>query len=222
MSAFGITPVTNMPAQTAGEFPQYLQFQADGENLGGRDADTLNFGSGLTATRGVGVNANKVTLTAAGGGSASELLVSGISTNSTFDGSVPTEYFGSQVLNPSADVSWDETTATLTFARAGLYAITVMVRILVGGEDVFPTGFVWYGVGLVNGTGPNPTKHPAFSDGSEDNGDRNEQCFTDTVYYNTVDGMSTDLRIYAESADHASVSANFEAVLNARFIGAGA
>jgi hypothetical protein len=65
---FGMTPATNWPVPTPDDFPEFIQFQADGTNLGGPDADTVNFSTGLTATRGEGESANVVTVIADGGG----------------------------------------------------------------------------------------------------------------------------------------------------------
>lgn len=63
MPGFSITPVTDFPAASAEAFPDYIQFQAEGVDLGGPDADTVNF-VGLTVTRGTGENASVVTVEA--------------------------------------------------------------------------------------------------------------------------------------------------------------
>jgi hypothetical protein len=70
MATFGITPVSGFPLPQSEDFPQFIQFQENGEDLGAPDADTLNFANGVTATRGTGENANVVTVTAEGGGGA--------------------------------------------------------------------------------------------------------------------------------------------------------
>lgn len=71
MATFGITPVAGYPVPPSDSFPQFIQMQADGADLGGPDVDTLNFSTNLTATRGTGENASVVTVTAqAGGGGA--------------------------------------------------------------------------------------------------------------------------------------------------------
>ena len=62
---FGITPAGPVfPEQTDEGFPQFIQWQLDGENLGDTSADTVNITGGLTATRGVGENENVITLSA--------------------------------------------------------------------------------------------------------------------------------------------------------------
>lgn len=67
MPAFSMTPATGFNPQTPDEFPVGLQFQLDGEDLGGPDVDTFNVvqgGSGqpFSFTRGTGANSNVVTL----------------------------------------------------------------------------------------------------------------------------------------------------------------
>lgn len=61
---FGITPATGFPPQASDEFPNYIQFQNQGTDLGLPNVDTVNFGRNLTATRGTGENANVVTVVA--------------------------------------------------------------------------------------------------------------------------------------------------------------
>ena len=62
--SFGITPATGFPPQASDEFPNYIQFQNQGVDLGMPNVDTVNFGRNLTATRGTGENANVVTVVA--------------------------------------------------------------------------------------------------------------------------------------------------------------
>lgn len=61
--AFNVSPAAPFPPQTGNDPPSFIQFQADGVDLGGPDADTVNFSTGLTVTRGgSGENENIVTL----------------------------------------------------------------------------------------------------------------------------------------------------------------
>jgi len=62
--SFGITPAAGFPPQASDQFPNYIQFQQDGVDLGAPNVDTVNFSDGLTATRGTGENANAVTVVA--------------------------------------------------------------------------------------------------------------------------------------------------------------
>ncbi len=63
MPSFTITPVS-VEAAVGDTFPNFIQFQFNGEDLGGPDADTVNFvGSGFTVTRGTGDDANTITVT---------------------------------------------------------------------------------------------------------------------------------------------------------------
>jgi hypothetical protein len=51
MPSFTIAPISVAAAEDTG-FPNFIQFQFNGENLGGPDADTVNFvGTGFTVTR---------------------------------------------------------------------------------------------------------------------------------------------------------------------------
>ncbi len=63
MPSFTITPVSTESA-VGTDFPNFIQFQFNGENLGGPDADTVNFvGSGFTVARGTGDDENTITVT---------------------------------------------------------------------------------------------------------------------------------------------------------------
>lgn len=65
MPGFSLTPVAGFPPPTEDAFPQFIQFQFDGVNLGGPDADTVNFvpGETFSVTRGTGEDANVITVT---------------------------------------------------------------------------------------------------------------------------------------------------------------
>ncbi len=60
---WGINPVEFTPP-SSDEFPDFLQWQNQGENLGDTSVDTVNISDGLSATRGVGEDANIVTIVA--------------------------------------------------------------------------------------------------------------------------------------------------------------
>lgn len=163
MSAFSITPVTNMPAQTAGEFPQYLQFQADGANLGGRDADTLNFGSGLTATRGVGVNANVVSVTAAGdgGGNPSAVFQLAGATTGTFNGTRFDDWSPATPVLAASYVAWDDAEQGLRFSDGGIYAVTIECNVAAkssGSSTSFPRDDILYGSQMPEAVGNDQTQ----------------------------------------------------------------
>jgi len=66
MPSFSVTPVGPFPPSTDDGFPQFLQWQTQGYDLGGPDVDTVDINTGLTATRGVGESANVLTITADG------------------------------------------------------------------------------------------------------------------------------------------------------------
>jgi hypothetical protein len=66
MTAWSVTPIGAFPPAEDDGFPQFIQWQQGGYDLGGPDADTVDFGPGLVATRGTGESANVITVTAGG------------------------------------------------------------------------------------------------------------------------------------------------------------
>ncbi len=61
---FGISPAGGFAPQAPTGWPRYIQFQQDGVNLGGPDADTVNFIGEIVAVRGTsGGDENTVTVT---------------------------------------------------------------------------------------------------------------------------------------------------------------
>ena len=66
MATFGLTPtVAGFPPPNSEDFPNYLQFRAGGVDLGGRDADTVDFVGGRVS-RGTGDNSGIVTVVIGG------------------------------------------------------------------------------------------------------------------------------------------------------------
>ena len=120
--AFGLTPAgAGFPPQAPDAFPNYIQFQSDGTDLGLPNVDTVDFTTGLTATRGTGENANKVTLSASGGAATLEELAVSLtgSVSGAFDGVVFNNWTGT-VLKTSADATWNETTNAVDLVQTGL------------------------------------------------------------------------------------------------------
>jgi len=63
--AFGLTPAgAGFPPQAPDAFPNYIQFQYGGTDLGAADADTVNFRRGLRASRGTGESSAVITVDA--------------------------------------------------------------------------------------------------------------------------------------------------------------
>lgn len=63
---YGVAPgLAGFPPVGSNDFPTFLQIQWNGVNLGGPDADTINFvGAGFTIVRGgSGVDDNTITIT---------------------------------------------------------------------------------------------------------------------------------------------------------------
>lgn len=67
MTGFSVSPVGVFPAVADDGFPEFIQWLLNGTPLGGPDAQVINLTTNLTATRGVGENANVITIAAEGG-----------------------------------------------------------------------------------------------------------------------------------------------------------
>lgn len=164
MPAFSISPAQGFARPDDEGFPNYIQFQAAGSNLGLPNADTLNFGSGLTATRGTGENANVVTVTAEGGGGGAQSsaifrLSGGMATPN-----VVVEWDAPQEIVSLDGVSMTATAITVT---PGVYAVTMQVQLSL--DQALPSNQLFYMGSSINQAGyseyaiPND-QYPAFSD----------------------------------------------------------
>lgn len=147
---FSLSPAVGVPARARDDFPQFIQFQADGANLGSRDADTVNFSTGLTATRGTGANANKVTLTASGGGGGAAVAVFSIAgaTTGTFNSTKFSDWSPATSVLANAIATWDDAGKALNIAAAGTYAVKMECKVRStsgGGSTAFPRDDILYG-----------------------------------------------------------------------------
>lgn len=196
--SFTVTPITDIPAPTPQNFPNFVQYQQDGENLGLPDADTLNFAAGLQATRGVGENSNVVTVI----GSAPPPGV--LELTSTPDPSGPIMYFDDQTttniwpnsyaLVQSTDWEWSQMEEGLIFLRAGFYQVTVTSHM--EGEMGWPEGATTYGsqVGISVGA------HARFRDGTNPNDTRGRMIWTDQHFLNILtDGEVVPFGLFASA-----------------------
>lgn len=147
---FGMTPATGWPVPTPDDFPEFIQFQADGTNLGGPDADTVNFSTGLTATRGEGENANVVTVTASGGSGGAATAVFSIAgaTTGTFNSARFSDWSPATPVLANAIATWDDIGQALNLAAAGTYAVKMECKVSStsgGGSTSFPRDDILYG-----------------------------------------------------------------------------
>lgn len=117
MSAFSIAPLTDIPPPVAESFPNFIQFQEDGTDLGAADADTVNFSTGLTATRGVGENSNVITVTSEGVVSTLQVQEDGVNLGAA---DVDTLNFSTGVLATRGS----DNTVTVTVETAGAISLT--------------------------------------------------------------------------------------------------
>lgn len=229
MPAFALTPVAGFPPPTPAEFPDFIQFQNEGANLGGSDADTVDFvGAGVTATRGTGANANKVTVTIPGGGGGGSAPVLAVSLQGAADGPIGDGLAGEiyfdnwngTVRQTSADASWSEANNRIEFARTGLYEVVVTTEIDAQGQ--FPNVTTRYGTRVESALSPVESRYnlPATTSGFWD--DPGFIAYTDTFLVN-VDDIGVDFvtpRVFtANYLSAGTETASFSALVIVRRIG---
>jgi len=133
--SFGITPAAGFPPQASDEFPNYLQWQLDGVNLGAADIDTVDLTGDLSATRGTGENANKLTIavasnpSAAAAAAAEELVISLVGAASGAFGGVSFSNWTGTVLRASADATWNEASNLVNLVQTGLYEVSIQGKV---------------------------------------------------------------------------------------------
>lgn len=146
---FGMTPATNWPVPTPDDFPTFIQFQSAGVDLGGPDADTVNFSTGLTATRGEGESANIITVVSSegGGGATAVFSLEGASVGS-FNAAKFGDWSPATVVLANDIATWDDAGKALKIAAAGTYAVKVECKVsstVGGGSSSFPRDDIIYG-----------------------------------------------------------------------------
>lgn len=229
---YGITPAAafGQPPVDDDQFPRYLQFQDEGVDLGGRDADTVNFtGAGVTATRGTGANANVVTVNVPGGGSGSSTPVLAVTlvgaSPATLGNDAPGTFFFSDwngtTRSASTDAAWSETNNRIELSRAGLYEVTVSGRIASRAVNGFLPQMAY-------GSGVGTSALPATGRGGGDSRHYKTEGFvpfdefakfTDTYLVNITDIATQFItpRLYVHS--YADGQADMDAVVLVRRIG---
>lgn len=151
-----MTPITPGGAEFTGtDVPSFIQIQADGTNLGEPTVSTLNFGIGMTATRGTGGNANKVTVTADGGvgGGTPKLylfLEGTDDASSKFNRDLFTNWTG-EVLVASDDAAWNQSTHSIDIVTPGYYEFRIrgLVEPDRFGTGDWPGNITVYGVTVI-------------------------------------------------------------------------
>ena len=120
---------------TGKSFPDFLQFQKDGQNLGGPDVTTVNFtGPGVQATRGTGENAGVLTVQVAGGGGPAPAPGGAPYARFRLNAYSPPAMDGSEFSSwdcyeeyPSDDVVWSSDAGSAMVTRNGLYRVDVRI-----------------------------------------------------------------------------------------------
>lgn len=175
--SFGFNPAGNgFPSQAPEGFPNYIQFQADGVDLGLPDVDTVDFVYPLVATRGAGENANVVTVTSASNPStpaAGSTPVMAFTLAGSGSGSGVSSWTYTSLVADASVGSFNDTSDEITFADAGVYEVRVASRLTlnIGNVATYAT--------LRSGSGTGPDQ---MTTGSRHNvaGDQEQYDFTDS------------------------------------------
>jgi hypothetical protein len=206
---FGMYPGTNWPVPTPDGFPNFIQFQEDGVNLGGPDADTLNFTGNVSVTRGEGENANVVTVdvpaSSSGATSGSSVLAVWLETEdtATFNRDAFTAWNGTTVV-AGTDAEWDNTAKAVSILVPGVYKFEVRG---VAEPDPFSTGnwpgnVTLYGTEiLVSGGGNTPSMY-SRTDGNYSGSVGNDIMKWSDVFLIQIDEAGlVEIGLYAQAYD---------------------
>ncbi len=160
MATFSITPVTDFPAPDADAFPNYIQFQADGVDLGLPDVDTVNF-TGGSPTRGTGESSNVLTVPLGGGGAGNGPLWLRV-TGTHVGNDVQSSQLTSVVDGGGSAPGVAAVGAGLEFADAGVYEVRIRYSASVSNSDYF-LGSGIAGVVLFDGNVTAPRTQNSFA-----------------------------------------------------------
>ncbi|MGE4074967.1 MAG: hypothetical protein AB7F22_05410 [Reyranella sp.] len=223
--AFGFNPAGNgFPSQAPEGFPNYIQFQADGTDLGNPNADTVDFVYPLIATRGAGENANKITVTTAENPSAAtpvagadDPLVLSLTGNvsAAFNSSQFSDWTG-VVSRTSGDLTWDGTNKNITVEVTGLYEVEIVGRLSPDLGSLPASTSVYYGSAVNSALNAlSPSLHsavPVFG--------LTYTQWTDKYVFNANElPASITPALYAAAYNNESETCSFSAVVTVRRIG---
>ena len=205
--AFGLTPVSGFPPPTPDEFPNFIQFRADGENLGGPDADTVDFVYPLVATRGTGENSNIVTVTSDENPYASPAVGASL-VAFKLSGSGSGAWTFTSLVEDAGVGSWNDTTDIFTFAGAGVYQVQVSARLdLVANLATYAGIFSF--VGSVSDDLRTGSRH------SVDSATQQQFDFVDSFLLDMTGGdLQRDLRVSTDNVEQA-LTAQLSVVITA-------
>lgn len=196
--AFGFNPAGNgFPSQAPEGFPNFIQFRADGANLGDPDVDTVDFVYPLIATRGAGENSNVVTVTTAENPSAAVPSGAVAVMAFTLSGNGAGSWTFTSLVSDATVGAWNDTSDVLTFASAGVYQVSVASRLtLVSNLATYAGVFSFVGSGTDSlRTG---SRH------SVDSATQEQFDFVDLFLLNVqADDLQRDFRISTDNAEQA-------------------
>ncbi len=224
MPAFSITATGGFPPPTADEFPEYLQWQTEGTDLGLPDVDTVNItGDGVTTTRGSGANANTVTIDipgGGGGGGAIDMLSLRLDedTDVTMNGTPMVGWTGSEIFT-ATNSSWDEATSEVVLITPGTYRITATFYLSIN-DSRFEVNPVLYGSTVSGALFPYNTSHFVTITNQVDPPAFGTVVWTDIFFYRTYDEANTRISIgvYANTYNGGSQTAFTSGRLSVEYI----
>ncbi len=201
--AFGLTPAgSGFPPQAADAFPNYIQFQYEGVDLGLPNVDTVDFTYPLVATRGTGENANVVTVSSAGAASSPAAGANSVAftLSGSGAGSGLSAWAYTSLVADSTVGSFNDSTDEFTFASAGVYQVQIAARLTLNIGNVALYG----GINSSSGTGPDPltagSRHAVA-------GNQEQYDFVDSFLLNIAGGdLVRNFRLSLDNAEQ-SVSA---------------
>lgn len=208
MSNFGLTPAGPFPPPTGDGFGTAPQYQNQGVDLGGPDAATLNFATGLTATR----TGDVVSVAAEGGGPpASTAILAAYLT-----GSMPSPTANVRVNNwvlsttpfddGSGRVVWNSTTAQLQINVSGVYAFDLQGQWVGASAGNFwdPTNVSPFGF-MIDGSFITPSLHTRRQATTLDNSGVNAvECWSDRFTRVCANGELITITMWYDRADGAA------------------
>lgn len=204
--AFGLTPAgAGFPPQAPDAFPNYIQFQYEGTDLGGPTVDTVDFQGSVFVSRGDGENANKVTVVVGDNPStptpATSLQTMAFKNAGSGGGAGINAWSATSLVADSTVAAYVDSSNLLTFASAGVYQVIVATQADVG--TLSPVNRIT----LSSPVGSNPDEWTAGANHYVDNtGGQTQFSFTDMFLLNMQAG---DLqRSFQVTTDNSEESLN--------------
>lgn len=213
MTAFSVTPAQGFTPPENGDFPNYIQFQQDGVNLGLPSVDTVDFSDGLTATRGTGENENKITVTAP----TLVVALTGV-TPADMDGAVYSDWTGIVWL-ASVDAEWSEVDQAIKFLKAGVFRVQLTGSCVRSDAGNWPIDETFVGSEVVEDINIPHTVYARYQQNSTGVGEKTPG-WTDEFVVEVIADQLVQPKLYARSYSGVGLyTVNFKARLQVQYLG---